>query len=290
MRERFVSSARFAASAFVLLGLVCPEFAKADDLATYTITMQNHQFTPAEIHVPTGKPFIVVLTSGSALAVNWASQHAAAILEAWYPGEEGGNAVADVLSGDYNPSGRLPVTFYTSVAQLPPFTDYSMFNRTYRYLNEPPLFPFGFGLSYSTLSYSQPQFAPSSVPQTRDATPEFSGAAPVTVSARVTNTSKIDGDDVAELYLSHPGIEGAPLRSLAGFQHIHLAAGASQNVTFTLTPRELSIVDPAGNRSVPSGPVDIWIGGSQPPVVANAVPANGLWLHFTIASTTPVPN
>jgi beta-glucosidase len=238
----------------------------------------------------TGKPLIVVLTSGSALAVNWANQHAAAILEAWYPGEEGGNAVADILSGDYNPSGRLPVTFYTSVAQLPPFTDYSMFNRTYRYLNEPPLFPFGFGLSYSTFSYSQPQFASSSPPEERQTTPEFSGASPIPISARVTNASKIDGDDVVELYLSHPGIEGAPLRSLAGFQRIHLAAGAAQNVTFTLTPRELSIVDPAGNRSVPAGPVDLWIGGSQPPAVSNTPSTNGVWLPFTITSTTPVPN
>src|SRR5215469_1278246 len=101
-----------------------------------------------------GKPLIVVLTTGSAVAVNWAQEHASAILEAWYPGEEGGAAVADVLAGDYNPGGRLPVTFYKSVAQLPPFTDYSMFNRTYRYFTEDPLFPFGFGLSYSTFSYS----------------------------------------------------------------------------------------------------------------------------------------
>jgi beta-glucosidase len=238
----------------------------------------------------TGKPLIVVLTSGSALAVNWANQHAAAIMEAWYPGEEGGNAVADVLSGAYNPSGRLPVTFYTSVAQLPPFTDYSMFNRTYRYLNEPPLFPFGFGLSYSTFSYSQPQFAPSSAPETRGTTPEFDGASPITVSARVTNTSKMEGDEVVELYLSHPGIDGAPLRSLAGFQHIHLAAGASQNVTFTLTSRELSIVDPQGNRSVPVGPVDLWIGGSQPPAATNAASTSGVWLHLTITSATPVSN
>jgi beta-glucosidase len=238
----------------------------------------------------TGKPLIVVLTSGSALAVNWANQHAAAILEAWYPGEEGGNAVADVLSGAYNPSGRLPVTFYTSVVQLPPFTDYSTFNRTYRYLNEPPLFPFGFGLSYSTFSYSQPQFASSSAPETRGTAPEFDGASPISVSARVTNTSKIDGSEVVELYLSHPGVEGAPLRSLAGFQHIPLAAGASQNVTFTLTPRELSVVDPQGNRSVPTGPVDLWIGGSQPPAVPNTSSTGGVWLHFTINSSTPVPN
>jgi beta-glucosidase len=253
------------------------------------ITLPVPQEQLLEALAATGKPLIVVLTSGSALAVNWANQHAAAILEAWYPGEEGGNAVADILSGDHNPSGRLPVTFYTSVAQLPPFTDYSMFNRTYRYLNEPPLFPFGFGLSYSTFSFSQPQFVSSSTQEAQQTAPQFSGASPISVSANVTNTSKIDGDDVVELYLSHPGIEDTPIRSLSGFQHIHLAAGASQNVTFTLTPRELSAVDPAGNRSVPAGPVDLWIGGSQPPA-ANTPATNGVWLHFTITSTTPVAN
>jgi beta-glucosidase len=274
------------------------------------ITLPVPQEQLLEALATTGKPLIVVLTSGSALAVNWANQHAAAILEAWYPGEEGGNAVADVLSGDYNPSGRLPVTFYTSVAQLPPFTDYSMFNRTYRYLNEPPLFAFGFGLSYSTFSYSQAQFVftaassrqspatgvpvgsmnESQAPEGGQTTPELSGASPITVSARVTNTSKIDGDDVVELYLSHPGVEDAPLRSLAGFQRVHLAAGGSENVAFTLTPRELSVVDPAGNRSVPTGPIDVWIGGSQPPATSNAASTSGVWLHLAITSTTPLSN
>src|SRR5260370_33201423 len=105
----------------------------------------------------TGKPLIVVLTNGSALAVNWAQEHAAAILEAWYPGEEGGAAVADVVSGDYNPAGRLPVTFYKSVAQLPPFGSYSMAGRTYRYFTEQPLYPFGYGLSFSAFNYSDAQ-------------------------------------------------------------------------------------------------------------------------------------
>src|SRR5205823_15014185 len=170
----------------------------------------------------TGKPLIVVLTSGSALAVNWAQQHAAAILEAWYPGEEGGTAVADVLSGDYNPAGRLPVTFYKSAAQLPPFGSYSMNGRTYRYFTEQPLYPFGYGLNFSSFSYSDAKITPDQV---------GAGAA-VTASVHVTNSSPVAGDEVVELYLSHPGIDGAPIRSLAGFQRIHLAASASPTVSF----------------------------------------------------------
>src|SRR5205807_112667 len=125
----------------------------------------------------TGKPLIIVLTNGSALAVNWAQAHAGAILEAWYPGEEGGAAVADVLSGDYNPAGRLPVTFYKSVAQLPPFGNYSMAGRTYRYFTEQPLYPFGYGLSLSSFDYSDAKVSRAQV--AADGT--------VTVSVGVTN-------------------------------------------------------------------------------------------------------
>jgi len=288
------------------------------------ITLPASQEQLLEALAATGKPLIVVLTSGSAITVNWANEHAAAILEAWYPGEEGGAAVADVLSGDYNPSGRLPITVYKSVAQLPPFTDYSMFNRTYRYLNEAPLFPFGFGLSYSSFSYSgasldehdaapearqtvaQPVRAGNnSVPQTqapegRHSAPEFPGNTPITLSARVTNTSSVPGDEVVELYVSHPGIDGAPIRSLAGFRRVHLDAHASQTVSFALLPRELSVVDAQGNRSVPAGPVDIWIGGGQPMTLPNVarevtpktapVATNGDALHFTIPTPSPLPN
>src|SRR5205085_12300023 len=128
----------------------------------------------------------------SALAVNWAQEHAAAIPEAWDPGEEGGTAVADVLSGEYNPAGRLPVTFYKSVAQLPPFTSYSMNGRTYRYFAEQPLYPFGFGLSFSWFNYSDAKIVPDQV----------AAGTPVTVSALVTNASSAPGDEVVQLYLS----------------------------------------------------------------------------------------
>jgi beta-glucosidase len=245
------------------------------------ITLPTIQQQLLEALATTGKPLIVVLTSGSALAVNWANDHAAAILEAWYPGEEGGTALADVLSGDYNPSGRLPITFYSSIAQLPPFTNYSMFNRTYRYLREPPLFPFGFGLSYSSFSYADVgvgnyQSGPNATAQT--------------VTAKVTNTSNIPGDEVVELYVSHPNVEGAPIRSLAGFQRVHLAAHATQTVTFTLTPRGLSVVDPQGNRSIPTGPVDIWIGSGQPITFPGHAAPPGQSAGFTITTSTSVPN
>ncbi len=232
----------------------------------------------------TGKPLIVVLTSGSAVAINWANDHAAAILQAWYPGEEGGTAVANVLAGAYNPAGRLPVTFYKSVAQLPPYTDYNMSNRTYRYLTEAPLYPFGFGLSYSSFSYTDPKVEPLQ-----------SGAnAYWKISSNVTNTSHTPGDEVVELYISHPNVEGAPIRALTGFQRIHLEPHASQDVTFTLSQRDLSIVDPAGHRIVPAGPVNIFLGGSQPtnPGPASIKSTNaGKSAAFTIPTTsTPLPN
>ncbi len=248
------------------------------------ITLPSTQQQLLEALAAAGKPLVVVLTSGSAVAINWANEHAAAILEAWYPGEEGGAAVADILSGDYNPAGRLPVTFYKSVAQLPPFTDYSMAGRTYRYLSEPPLYPFGYGLSYSSFSYSDGTVTAPGVTAT------FSGDSPIPVSTRVTNNSSLAGDEVAELYISHPGLDGAPIRALVGFQRIHLNARASQTITFTLTPRELSIVDSTGRRLVPSGPVELWLGSTQPIALANHPAPNGQTIKFTITTSTTLPN
>jgi beta-glucosidase len=222
----------------------------------------------------TGKPLIVVLTSGSALAVNWAQQHAAAIVETWYPGEEGGAAVADVLSGDYNPGGRLPVTFYQSVAQLPSFGNYSMAGRTYRYFTETPLYPFGYGLSFSSFNYSDAKVSQAQI--TADGT--------VTASVRVTNTSSVPGDEVVQLYLSHPGVDGAPIRALLGFQRIHLDAAASKTVDFNLRDRDLSIVDEAGARRVVPGAVDVWIGGGQPVAGPGQPQTKGARTTFTITS------
>ncbi len=244
------------------------------------ITLPETQEHLLQSLAATGKPLVVVLTNGSALAVNWANDHAAAILDAWYPGEEGGTAVASVLSGDYNPSGRLPVTFYKSVAQLPPFTDYSMSNRTYRYLREQPLYGFGYGLSYSTFSYSDFAAAASS-----------SGAdTSWPVSAKVTNTSKVAGDEVAELYITHPGVEGAPVRALIGFQRVHLEPNASQTVSFNLSPRDLSVVDQNGIRQVLPGDVELWLGSSQPsepPAASRSGVSLKLTLPQSAAATLP---
>jgi beta-glucosidase len=222
----------------------------------------------------TGKPLIVVLTNGSALAVNWAQEHAAAILEAWYPGEEGGAAVANVLSGEYNPAGRLPVTFYQSVAQLPPFGNYSMAGRTYRYFTEQPLYPFGYGLSFSSFNYSDAKVSQEQV--AADGT--------VTVSVRITNTGSIPGDEVVQLYLAHPGVEGAPIRALAGFQRIHLDPAVSKTVDFTLRDRDLSIVDETGARRIVPGAVDVWIGGGQPVAGPRQPQTKGLQARFAITS------
>jgi len=186
-----------------------------------------------------GKPVVVVLTSGSAIAANSAAAHAAALLQAWYGGEEAGTAIAETLAGVSNPAGRLPVTFYKSVDQLPPFTDYAMKGRTYRYFAGEPLYPFGFGLSYSSFAYS-------GLTARRTAT----GAE---IRATVRNTSARDGDEVVQLYLGGGSEEGAPIRSLRGFQRIHLRAGEGREVTFTLGPDGL-----------PKSTVEVSVGGGQP--------------------------
>ena len=221
-----------------------------------------------------GKPLVVVLTNGSALSVNWAKEHANAILDAFYPGEEGGSAVAETLSGSNNPAGRLPVTFYTGVDQLPPFEDYGMKGRTYRYFDGKPLYPFGYGLSYTTFSYSGLK-----VP----ANPVKAGD-PVTAEVTVTNTGKRPGDEVAELYLSFPDVKGAPLRALRGFQRVHLDPGASQAVKFELKPRDLGIVTDAGEPIVAEGQYKISVGGGQPGTGAPAAAGT-----FSIKGKTTLP-
>lgn len=205
--------------------------------------------------VATGKPVVVVLLSGSALAVNWANDNAPAILQAWYPGGEGGTAVADVLFGDYNPAGRLPVTFYKSVDQLPPFTDYSMAGRTYRYFKGEPLYPFGFGLSYTKFAYSKPSFDSNSV----------KAGAPVKVSVDVTNVGDREGDEVVQLYLTDVAASApVPIRTLAGFDRISLRPREKRTVTFTITPRQMSLIDEHGKRIIEPGEFAVAFGSGQP--------------------------
>jgi beta-glucosidase len=202
----------------------------------------------------TGKPLIVVLQNGSALAVNWAQQHANAILEAWYPGEEGGTAIAETLAGDNNPAGRLPLTFYASLSQVPAFEQYSMKGRTYRYFSDKPLYGFGFGLSYTTFAYSNLKIASS----------EVKAGDPVTVEGDVKNAGAVAGDEVVELYLTQPKAYETPLRVLAGFKRVHLAAGESAHVKLTIDPRSLGQVDANGNRGIVPGEYKVSLGGAQP--------------------------
>ena len=217
----------------------------------------------------TGKPLIVVLMSGSALSVNWADKNANAVLQAWYSGEEGGTAIADTLAGVNNPSGRLPLTFYTGVSDLPPFEDYSMKNRTYRYFTGKPLYPFGHGLSYSKFEYSNLKLSASQL-QAGDS---------LRVDAHVKNNSQRDGDEVVEIYLTFPKVPGAPLRALRGFTRVHIAAGEAAHVRLDLNKRDLSMVDENGNRIVSPGSYTLSVGGGQPgtsaPVAEAAFTING---------------
>jgi beta-glucosidase len=204
--------------------------------------------------VATGKPVVVVLMNGSALSVNWADEHVPAILEAWYPGEEGGTAVAEAIAGDFSPAGKLPLTFYKSVDQLPAFDDYNMKGRTYRYFGGEPLYPFGYGLSYTNFEYSNLSFDKSNVGASDD----------LVASVDVKNSGKMASDEVVQLYVTHPGVDGAPLRSLAGFKRVRVAAGATEHVLVSVPNRNLSIVDADGVRKIVPGEVQVWVGGGQP--------------------------
>ena len=202
----------------------------------------------------TGKPLIVVNLSGGAVALNWAKANADALLQGWYPGESGGTAIAETLLGHNNPSGRLPVTFYKSVQDLPPFIDYRMDGRTYRYFKGEALYGFGYGLSYTTFGYSDLRVSSASV---------VAGQG-VTVTAKVTNTGKVAGDEVAQAYLTPSANDQGLNYSLVGFTRVHLKPGESRQVTFELTPRDLSTIDRRGNRAQTAGTYGLFVGGGQP--------------------------
>jgi len=224
----------------------------------------------------TGKPITVVLLNGSALAVNWAQQNARALLEAWYPGQSGGQAIAETLSGKNNPSGRLPVTFYTGVDQLPAFDDYSMANRTYRYFKGKPLYAFGDGLSYTTFAYSGLKLS----------TKSLKAGDPLTVEADVRNTGSVAGDEVAQLYLIPPQSALSPKQALSGFQRLHLDPGETKHITFKLDPRTLSQVDDKGTRAVTPGEYKLSLGSSQPD---GALGSSTISAPLTITGTNQLP-
>lgn len=204
----------------------------------------------------TGKPVVFVMMTGSAIAMPWETENLPAIVNTWYGGQSAGTAIADVLFGDYNPAGRLPITFYKSDADLPGFSDYSMKGRTYRYFKGEALYPFGFGLSYTNFTYSGMQLAS-----------WVKKGVNTTITATVKNTGSIDGEEVVQLYVAHPNIKGqAPLKALKGFQRIFLKAGESKTISFTLTPEQLSLVSEDGKQYQPLGQTTVSIGGGQPGV------------------------
>jgi beta-glucosidase len=199
-----------------------------------------------------GKPVVLVLLSGSCLSVNWAREHVPAILQAWYPGQEGGTAVAEALFGDYNPGGRLPITFYQSLDQLPSFTDYRMEGRTYRFMPHEPLYPFGYGLSYTRFHYEN--LVLSKGPDTS-----------MSVSVEVTNVGELAGDEVVQLYVTD--LEASvrvPKTELKGFRRVHLLPGESKRIDFTLKPYQFSLVDAAYQRVLEPGLFQVFVGGGQP--------------------------
>jgi beta-glucosidase len=210
----------------------------------------------------TGKPIVLILTSGSALTVNYAEEHIPAIIQAWYPGEEGGNAVADVIFGDYNPAGKLPVTFYKSLDQLPLFEDYRMEGRTYRYFKDKPLYPFGYGLSYTKFKYSNLKISQSKIKIGEE----------LLISVDVKNIGERAGDEIVQLYLSKSFANlNLPIRELQGFKRITLKKGMGTTVSLSLTSKNLFYVTEEGKRVVAPGIIQLSVGGCQPGYSDNGI-------------------
>lgn len=219
-----------------------------------------------------GKPVILVLMNGSAVAINWAQQHLPAIVEAWYPGQEGGTAVADVLFGDYNPGGRLPVTFYKSLEDVPDFRDYNMTGRTYRYFEGEPLYPFGHGLSYTKFAYSDAAVTPAQPGVNDD----------VRLQVTVTNTGKRAGDEVVQVYLTNLTAPAPqPVRALKAFQRIRLSRGQKNVVELELPAAAWARIDDNGKAVLEPGEWRVTVGGGQPIAPAGGTPPPFIELQVT---------
>lgn len=255
------------ADAIVFVGGISPQLEGEEMQVNYpgfnggdrtTIALPAVQTELMKALQKTGKPVVFVMMTGSAIAIPWEAKNVPAIINAWYGGQSAGTAIANVLFGDYNPAGRLPVTFYRSDADLPDFSDYSMQNRTYRYFKGEALFPFGYGLSYSTFRYSNLRMPARS---------QVSSSLEVTVD--VQNTSTRDGEEVVQLYVS-PEIkkERDAIRSLKGFQRVFFKAGETKTISFNLKPEDLSILNEDGLSRYFTGGVRISVGGRQPDAAA----------------------
>jgi beta-glucosidase len=261
-REEAVNAAKQADVAVIFVGL-SPEL-EGEEMPVHVagfdggdrsaIELPAVQQQLLEAVAAKGKPVIVVMLNGSALAAKWAKEHAAAILEAWYPGEEGGTAIANTLAGDNNPAGRLPVTFYAATDQLPPFDDYALTNRTYRYFTGTPLWGFGYGLSYTNFKWSNIKLS----------TAKLAAGEPLMVDADVKNTGPMKGDAVSEIYLRAPTSPNTPIHALVGFVRTPLDTGELQHVHVVIDPRSLSTVAADGKRSIKAGEYSIFLGGAQP--------------------------
>lgn len=237
-----------------------------------SIDLPASQQRMLEAVAATGKPVVVVNLSGSAVAMGWAKEHAAAVLQAWYPGVAGGTAIAKALSGEVNPGGRLPVTFYAGTQDLPAFTEYSMKNRTYRYYTGKPLWGFGYGLSYTSFSYGSLE-----IPR------ELKAGEPLQATVDLKNSGSLAGDEVVEAYIKTPQHDG-PVHSLATFQRVHLEAGESRKVMLTLDPRSISSVDDKGERAVLAGRYHLVVGSAQPAETEQKSEAD-----FTVRGTVALP-
>jgi len=254
--DGFAQAIEYASQADVAVVCLGLTFYEADeDLDLANLDLPGFQQQLIEAIYQTGTPIVVVMISGNPLVINWIDQNVEAVVQAWFGGQESGTAIADVLFGDYNPAGRLPVTFYSSLADVPEYSDYSMQGRTYRYLNKEPLYPFGYGLSYTTFFYSNLQISNSFILPDQQ----------LTVSVDVENTGSRAGDEVVQLYVRD--VEASvpvPRLELQGFERINLVPGEKQTVEFDITPNQLAVIDDQNNRIVEPGLFQVYVGAGQP--------------------------
>lgn len=240
------------------------EYASGDK---FDLNLPGRQQQLLEAVYATGKPIILLLLSGSALSVTWADTNVPAIIQAWYPGAQGGRAIASMLFGEYSPSGRLPVTFYKTTEELPDFHDYSMKNRTYRYMENEALYPFGYGLSYSKFEYSDLKISSDKIKPGES----------INCSVKVKNIGNYDAKEAVQLYLKD--IETsvvAPKWQLKGLKKVNLLAGEQIEVNFTILPEDMMLVNNAGESILEAGNFEIYVGGSQPDIRSLSLSKNNV--------------
>src|SRR5690606_1674377 len=229
--------------------------ATAGDRLDYNLPAHQIEYLKKLRNAAGKRPIIAVITGGSPMNLAEVHELADAVLLVWYPGQDGGTAVADIIFGKISPSGRLPITFPKSLDQLPPYEDYTMKGRTYKYMEQEPLYPFGYGLSYTKFTYSEPKISSVQVKKGDN----------VNVSVTVTNSGEVKSDEVVQLYISD--VEASvdvPISQLYGIKRISLEPGASEEVSFEITPKMMELVNNDGERVLEPGEFKVHIGGSSP--------------------------